>query len=148
MEDLKRDCYAGKRPGIKKLWYIHADEVENVDFTAVDTVTVTLASSGRWGEIVGKRMTAESTGTDSFHNTVQATLPGWTTEQAVGIGHLTAGRYLVKFLDKAGDTWICGYETPMHLNIARSTPEKPVEYQGITLTFSCDSKFGFLKLQV
>lgn len=147
MEDLQRDCYAGKMPGIKKIWYTHVNEVDTVTVTGVDTVQVTLKPSGRWGEIAGKRMYAESAGEHSFNNTVRGTLPGWNTEQAVGIGHLTAGRYLVKFLDKAGDTWLCGYGTPMHLAVTRTAPDTPAEYQGVEISFSCESEFGFLKLQ-
>lgn len=146
MEDLKRDCYAGKMPGIRKLWYTHIDEVVNVTITAEDTVSVTLKPGGRWGEIHGKRTTAASNWDRRFDNRIQTLLPGWTMQEAVGIGRLTHGRYLVKWTDHAGDTWLCGYGEPLHLTIAQTAPETPTEYQGIMLTFSCESEFGFLKL--
>lgn len=146
MKDLKRDCYAGKMPGIRKLWCAHIDEVANVTITAEDTVSVTLKPSGRWGEIQGKRTTAASNWDRRFDNRIQTLLPGWTMQEAVGIGRLTHGRYLVKWTDHAGDTWLCGYGEPLHLAIAQTAPETPAEYQGIMLTFSCESEFGFLKI--
>ena len=146
MKDLKRDCYAGKMPGIRKLWCTHIDEVANVTVTAEDTVAVTLKQGGRWGEIHGKDTTAESDWDRRYTNRIQTTLPGWTTQEAVGIARLTHGRYLVKWVDNAGDTWLCGYGEPMHLNIAKTAPDTPAQRQGIVLTFSCESEFGFMKI--
>ncbi len=146
MNDLKRDCYAGKMPGIKEIYYTHVDEVGSVTVTGADTVSVELKPSGRWGMVKGKRMSATAAHDGkNWRQEIRATLPGWTLEQAVGIGHLTAGRYLVKFTDNAGDTWLAGHDTPLHLAVTRSVPDTPAEYQGIELTFSCESEFGFLK---
>ena len=146
MNDLKRDCYAGKMPGIKEIYFTHVDEVESVTITAEDTVSVALKPGGRWGEIHGRRNTASRDWDRRFDNRIQTLLPGWTMQEAVGIGRLTRGRYLVKWTDRAGDTWLCGYGEPLHLAISQTAPETPAEYQGITLTFSCESEFGFLKL--
>lgn len=147
MEDLQRDCYDGKMPGIRRIWYTHVDEVASVTVTGAGTVSVALKNSGQWGEIKGKRATSSSIHDGkSWQNKIRTTLPGWTVQEAVTMGRLTAGRYLVKFTDKSGDTWLAGYETPLHLHISRSTPETPAEYQGIELVFSCESEFGFMKM--
>ena len=146
MEDLQRDCYAGKIPGVKSIQYAHVEEVDSVVVTGTDTVSVALKPSGRWGSVIGKRITASSTYDRSWTNEIRATLPGWTTQDAVSMGRLTAGRYLVAFTDRAGDTWLAGYGTPMHLAVSKTAPDTPTEYQGIELVFSCESEFGFLKM--
>ena len=145
MKDLKRKCYQGAMPGIKKLWYVHVDEVDSVTITAEETATVTLKTGGSWGEIHGKRMTADSDWDRRYTNRITALLPGWTIQEAVGIGRLVHGRYLVKFTDRAGDIWLCGYGEPLHLNVSKTAPETPQQYQGLELVFSCESEFGFLK---
>jgi hypothetical protein len=146
MEDLQRDCYSGKIPGVKSIQYAHVEEVDSVIITGKDTASVTLKSSGRWGAIKGKLMTASSVYDRSWTNEIRATLPGWTIQDAVTMGRLTAGRYLVAFTDRAGDTWLAGYGTPMHLAVSKTAPDTPTEYQGIELVFSCESEFGFLKM--
>lgn len=146
MEDIKRDCYSGKIPGIKSIRYVHVGEVEAITVTGLDTVSVTLKPSGHWGRIEGKRASASSVFDRSWRNEIRATLPGWTTEQAVSLGRLTAGRYLVSFVDKAGDAWLAGYGTPLHLVVGKTAPETPSELQGIELTFSNESEFGLLKM--
>lgn len=146
MEDIKRDCYSGKIPGIKSIRYVHVGEVEAITVTGLDTVSVTLKPSGHWGRIEGKRTSASSIFERTWRNEIRATLPGWTTEQAVSLGRLTAGRYLVSFMDKAGDVWLAGYGTPLHLVVGKTAPETPSELQGIELTFSNESEFGLLKM--
>lgn len=146
MEDIKRDCYSGKIPGIKSIRYVHVEEVETITVTGLDTVSVTLKPSGHWGRIEGKRTSASSIFERTWRNEIRATLPGWTTEQAVSLGRLTAGRYLVSFVDKAGDAWLAGYGTPLHLVVGKTAPETPSELQGIELTFSNESEFGLLKM--
>lgn len=146
MKDIKRSCYAGKRPGIRSLWFVHIDEVEKITVTAKDTVSVTLKQGGRWGKIHGKNTTSASERDRRYDNRIQTTLPGWTAEEAVSIHDLVHGRYLVKWTDHAGDTWLCGYGEPMHLTFSETAPDTPAEYQGIVFTFSCESEFGFLKL--
>ena len=145
MKDLKRKCYQGAMPGIKKLWYVHVDEVAKVTITAEETATVTLKSGGRWGEIHGKRMISASNWDRCYTNRISALLPGWSIEEAVGIGRLVHGRYLVKFTDRAGDTWLCGYSEPLHLSVSKTSPDTPQQYQGVEVVFSNESEFGFLK---
>lgn len=145
MKDLKRKCYHGAMPGIKKLWYVHVDEVANVTITAEETATVNLKSGGRWGEIHGKRMVSSSDWDRRYTNRISALLPGWSIEEAVGIGRLVQGRYLVKFTDRAGDTWLCGYGEPLHMSVSKTSPETPQQYQGVEVVFSSESEFGFLR---
>ncbi|MCR4964834.1 MAG: hypothetical protein K6A41_04180 [Bacteroidales bacterium] len=147
MNDLKRSCYSGSMPGIKSISFCHVSEVESITVVGVDSVTVTLKSSGNWGVINGKRMTASAGHQGkNWSQKVNATLPGWTMTEVTGYTRLATGRYLVKFTDKAGDTWLAGYGTPLHLSLSKTAPSTPAEYQGVDLTFSCDSEFGFLKL--
>lgn len=146
MEDLKRDCSAVRIPGIKRLQYVHIEEVSAITQTGVDAVSVTLKATGRWGVIEGKGSSASSSFDNSWKNEVRTTLPGWTLEQAVSMGRLTAGRYLVAFTDRGGDTWLAGYGVPLHLDITKTSPSTPLEYQGLELVFSCESTYGFMRL--
>lgn len=145
MNDLEQKCNNGIQ-GIGKLWYISAGEIQDITVSALNKVTVSPKNGARWGEIKGRRTTAASEGSHKFTNRIQTILPGWTVEEAVSVGHLTKGRYLVKWTDKAGKAWICGYGEPLHLDITQTAPDTPTEYQGITLVFSNESEYGFLEL--
>lgn len=132
-------------PGIKRIQYVHVDEVDSLTVTGHNTVSVQLKSTGRWGFIEGKRTTASSTYDRSWQNEVRTTLPGW-SESDLLVGRLIVGRYLVAFTDKSGATWLAGHGTPLHLVVTKTAPETPAEYQGVELVFSCESEFGFLKM--